>query len=329
MLRPPSLSWPARRPGTSQVRSSTWPAVRRTEGGSDGTGQAGTAVQNHGLAGHPGRVAGEQERDGPGDVLRNAKPLERVAPGYLHLTPLVQRLGKVRLDDAGCHRVDPYVGAELIAQLGGEMDQCRLAHGVPAQQPGCPQAGDRGNIDDRPARSLLGAEASVNGLLRPAESAENVDLQDLARRLDLRLQHGPVGGVDARVVDQIVESPERLPSRGNHLVLVRRIIGMTGDGQCMRRTAKSLDSPGKRLGPARGDDDPRAVGDKAPRDAQADPPAGAGDDGDLLLVGDAHVADAPSLSLLRTSRIFTLEVLLQSLRLRDLDCAVTVRGLNR
>src|ERR1035437_4055043 len=65
--------------------------------GSHGAGQRGTTVQNNGLAGHPGRVTGEQERDGPRDVIRDAKPLERIPLGHLFLAALVQSLGKVRL----------------------------------------------------------------------------------------------------------------------------------------------------------------------------------------------------------------------------------------
>jgi hypothetical protein len=68
---------------------------------------------------------------------------------------------------------------------------------------------------------------------------------------------------------------------------------MTGDGQRMSRAAEGLDSSCESLGLARSDDDPRSVGNQASRNSEAYPPARASDDGDLVLVGDAHVADTP------------------------------------
>lgn len=104
-----------------------------------------------------------------------AQPFEGVLRGEPLLTPFVKGLRERCPDDSWSNRVDAHVRAQLVGQLGGEVDQGSFAHGIPAQGSGGPKPGDRRDVDDRPTRRLRGAQTSANGRLDSAESTEKID----------------------------------------------------------------------------------------------------------------------------------------------------------
>ena len=175
------------------------------------------------------------------------------------LTPLVERAGELGLDHGRGHRVDPHQRAELVAELGGEVDQRGLAHGVPAQHAGGAEPGDRGDVDDGPAGGLGGAEAAGDHLAGPAEGAEHVDLQDLAGGIDLGVEDRAVRRVDPRVVDQVVDPAEGGSGPLDHVVLVCLVVGAAGDAQRDLRAAEPGDRLLERVGLAAGEHDPAAL----------------------------------------------------------------------
>ena len=93
------------------------------------------------------------------------------------------------------------------------------------------------------------------------------------RRVDL--QHGTPRGVDAGVVDEVVQPPVTLGDVRERLRAVRRIVGLARHrgGALTQR----LDSRVERLLSAAGDHHRGALRDEPAGDAEADAPAAAGD----------------------------------------------------
>src|SRR6185437_7329007 len=97
------------------------------------------------------------------------------------------------------------------------------------------------------------------------------------------VDHGPVDRVDPGVVDEHVETAERLDGLGDDFRLVVGVIGLAGHRDGDLGTAELGHGVRQRLRAARGDAHPGTPPDKLRRDPKANAPASAGDDRDAIL----------------------------------------------
>ena len=118
-----------------------------------------------------------------------------------------------------------------------------------------------------------------HGFLDPREGRDDVDVEHLAGDGGVAVEHRSVDRVDPGVVDEVVQSPERLPGSRDDLVLVGLLGGVPGDAERVVGPAERLHRVRERLGLPGGDDDLGTLRDEAAGDAQADPPTRPGDDG--------------------------------------------------
>ena len=129
-----------------------------------GTGQAvdgRAAVDDHALAGDPGRVRAEQERGQLGGVGGQAQPLQRVGRRGAGLVALPQRLGEVGLHHRRRHRVHPHRRPHLLGQLAGEVDQRGLGGVVGTDHRAVADPADAGDVEDRAAACVPSRRAST------------------------------------------------------------------------------------------------------------------------------------------------------------------------
>ena len=118
--------------------------------------------------------------------------------------------------------------------------------------------------------------------VRPAATASRVHSR-VATTLTARilrdgrvdLQQGTPRGVDAGVVDEMVQSPVALSDVRERLRAVRRIVGLASHGG--GALAQRHDGRVERLLPATGDHHRGTLRDQPAGDAEADAPAAAGD----------------------------------------------------
>ena len=212
---------------------------------------------------------------------RDTEAAQGVAGGHLLLATLVEHRREHRLDHGGRHGVDPDAGGELEGELAGGVDERGLARAVDADGRRRAQPGDRRDVDDGGARPL--AEAREPRLLHPGVGGAHVHPEDLQHGGGVHARHRAGDRVDARVVHEDVDLPERL-DRGLHgRGSVRRVVGLARDPERDVGPAELLDGEAEGLHATGRDRDPGALGDQPPRDGEADPPAGTGDDGDPAL----------------------------------------------
>src|SRR5450759_4433064 len=205
---------------------------------SDTSGECHAAVNDDDLPGDPGCVLGEQEGHDTADVRRAAEPLERVCRGDLVLTPFVERGGEPRLHHGGCHRVDADAGAEFDRELLRDVGEHGLARSVTADAGRGLQTGHRRHVDDRAA---VLTHPGTMGLLHPGQGGQAVDLDDLARSLEVEVNQRAVDRVDAGVVHQQVDAAERLDGRLDGIGMVLDVVGLAGDRDRVLGTAQRRD----------------------------------------------------------------------------------------
>ncbi len=137
------------------------------------------------------------------------------------------------------------------------------------------------------AAVMPATEATLTiALDRPAATASRLQARVPSRftSKSLRTRSSPtskrlaVGGVDARVVDEVVEPAELGRDRGEDLRAVARVVGLADDADRDGGSAEFRDRGGKCLLPARGDQHPGPVVDKAARDREPDAAARPGDE---------------------------------------------------
>src|SRR5450759_3441014 len=205
---------------------------------SDTSGECHAAIDDDDLPGDPGRVLGKQEGHDTADVLRAAEPLERVGRGDLILTTFVKGGGEPRLHHGGRHRVDADAGPELDRELGGDVGEHGLARSVKADAGRGLQTGHRRHIDNRAA---VLTHPGTMGLLNPGQGGEAVDLDDLARSVEVEVDQRAVDRVDAGVVHQQVDAAERLDGRLDGIGMVLDVVGLAGDRDRVLGTAQRRD----------------------------------------------------------------------------------------
>src|SRR5665811_1534175 len=268
-------------PCPAQVRTTPLPFTST----SHTSRECDAAVDDDDLPGDPGGVLGEQEGHDTADVLRYAEPLERVCRGDLVLTPFVKGGGEPRLHHGGCHRVDADAGAEFDRELLRDVGEHGLARSVEADAGRGLQTGHRRHVDNRAA---VLTHPGTMGLLNPGQGGQGVDLDDLARSVEVEVDQRAVDRVDAGVVHQQVDAAERLDGRLDGIALMLDIVGLACDRDRVLRTTQRRHSLVQRLLLAGGDADPRAVCDQPFGDAEADTPARSGHHGDLALEPVTH-----------------------------------------
>ena len=234
--------------------------------------------------------ASSESRNATAPATSSGSPsrLSGYAADDLGLAALVERGGEGGLDDGGGDRVDADPGSELDGERLGEADHHRLGRAVHRDHGGRLHARDGRDVDDRAA--VLAHPGPVGGL-HPGERAEGVDLDDLAGRGEVELDQRAVDRVDAGVVDEQVEAAEGLDGAAYGVLAVRGVVGLAGHGDRVVGAAERGDGLVERLGLARGQADPGALLDEPLGDAQADAPAGAGDDRGLA--GEAPHGSGP------------------------------------
>jgi hypothetical protein len=126
-------------------------------------------------------------------------------------------------------------------------------------------------------------------LLHPAERAEHVDVEHLAGSTEIECLQRPVRGIDADVVDQRGDRPERAQHGVHDRSPVVGVVALAGHADRDVRATQIFGGGLQRGGVAAGDAHLGAHGDQPLGDREADSPARPGHDRHLL----AHAA-APS-----------------------------------
>ncbi len=151
-----------------------------------------------------------------------------------------------------------------------------------ARKPDQTQA--RRDVDDR-AAAPFGHHARAGEL--HGEGAEDVDVEDLARPLEGRVEQRHAGEVERGVVDEDVERAEAL-ERGLHRPVGRGRIGHVPADERRDVRAELSGQLHARLLAAGDEDEAGALARERPRDRATDPFGRACDDRDLAAEATAH-----------------------------------------